>query len=139
MREPTAAEVLYAWHTAALQQVTLYKGVNASRIPVTSEPQPGWYRGTLVPKGAWVPARIWMEQEVDEIGELLAPEVLRCEIDGGVREPDQEWLWLCKQPISFKEFDYMTRLRAWQRVNAPDEYDAARQPVDHLSTPILEE
>lgn len=140
MREPTSRDAVYAWHKSAMGERVLYKGDNIARIGVTDEPQAGWFKTELVRKGTLVPARIWLEQPIDEeTGELSGDEVMRCEVDGEPRDPDQQWLFLCKRPISEREFAHMTGLRRWQRINAPDEYDAARRPVDHMKTPILEE
>lgn len=129
MRHPTPIDELYAWHSAAI----------AGKSPtVTSDPQCGWFKVPLVKGATPVPARIWCEQKI-EAGELIEPERLVCEVDGIARDPEEQWPWLCKRPIRVTEFEYLTQLRRWQRVNAPDEYAAAREPVDHLSTPVLEE
>lgn len=130
MRKTTPHHHLYAWHSMAL---------SGSRVVVTTEPHCGWFKVPLVKGGSMVPARIWCEQPVDEAGDLTAPETMLCEVDGERRDAEDQWPWLCPRPIAFAEFDYMTRLRRWQRVNAPAEYAAARAPVDHLSTPVLEE
>lgn len=134
MRRPSKLEVLYEWHTQACAGRAWHYRLNES------EPRCGYFKTRLVPRGPFVPARIWMEQITDdETGELTQPEVLRCEIDGVPKEPLEEWVRLCNQAISHNEFDYMTRCRHWAKANDHDEYQAAWRPVDHLSTPILEE
>jgi len=137
MRQPTAHDLVYAWHTEAMVEVRRVGRERAS-LPVHNEPQCGWFGTMLVRKGAWVPARVWLDQPIDEVGELAGDEILRCEVDGRERDAGEQWLFLCQQPISEREFDHMTALRRWQRVNAPYEYSAAWKPVDHLKTPISE-
>lgn len=130
MRAPTPPEIALAWHSARL--------AGAELETVHEEPHAGWFKRRLVKKGCWVPARIWLEQETDEAGELIAPERMLCEVDGQRRDPADQWLWLCQEPISEREFNYLTRLRAWQRINAPEEWDPM-VPVDHTKTPIVED
>lgn len=99
----------------------------------------GWYKVRLVRKGEFVPARIYVFALVDPVtGELIADEQCRCEIDGKPRNPAREIGWMVSNPIKHSEFKYMTALRRWQRINAPEEYEAAWRPVDNLSTPIPE-
>lgn len=138
MRQPSDLTLVYAWHAQALGRVVVYQGKNVARIAVNDEPQAGWFKTQFVRKGPWVPARIWLDQPIDPAtGELVGPEEYRCEIDGVLQDADRHWLFLCRQPIAESEFQYMTALRRWQRVNAPDEYDCAWRPVVHLSTPVL--
>lgn len=134
MRMPTPIEDQLAWHRGAVA----VDGSVPIAAAVHADPQCGWFKRRMVKKGCWVPARIWLHQVVDhETGELSEPQQLLCEVDGERYEADDQWLWLCKEPITQAEFDYLTELRAWQRVNAPHEWDAT-VPVDHLSTPVLE-
>lgn len=95
MRQPTPFAQLYAWHTAALR----------GESPQTheGEPQCGWFKTRLVKGGPWVAVRIWCDRDIDpESGELIGPEVLRCEVDGEPRRPDAIWTFLT--PISRAEF-----------------------------------
>lgn len=133
MRAPSDTSRLYDWHTQAVAGRAWHYKLNED------DPLCGWFKARLVKKGPFVPARIWLDQPVDEDGQLTGPEELRCEIDGLPKDPLEQWTRLCQYAITESEFVYMTRLRAWQRVNEPDEYEAAWRPVDHLSTPILEE
>lgn len=129
MRTPTPLEDLYAWHAAAL----------AGRPPViTHEPHCGWFRCRLVKKGCWVPAQIFMVQLTDtETGELIMPEEQLCTVDGVQRDAEEQWLFLSENPTTEKDFEFQTRLRAWLRVNEPDEWDPYR-PVDMTKTRIQE-
>lgn len=130
IRRPTPLTELYAWHSAIL----------AGHRPLTpvGEPQPGWFKRRLIKGGVFVPARIWLEQEIDEItGELMADERLLCEVAGERRDPDEEWTWLAGHPISEAEFDYMTATRSWAAWHAPNAPEAnPRRALNHLTTPI---
>ncbi len=137
MRTPTSPEAALAWHAAALAARTDWQRKNLTPVGVNEDPQAGWFKRRLIKNGPWVPARIWLDQEVED-GELLAPERVLCEVDGQRRDALDQWLWLCQEPISEREFIYLTRLRAWQRVNAPEELERVGR-VDHTETPIVEE
>jgi len=102
IRQPSTKARLYAWHRAAV----------AGENPPRHEglPECGWYRTRLVKGGPWVPVRIWCEQEVDpQTGELTAPEVLRCEVDGMLRDPARAWTFL--RPITRAEFEALSARR----------------------------
>jgi hypothetical protein len=132
---------MYAWHAAVLagRPAPIYEGEDGLLIGDNGFWTCGWFKVRHVRKGAFVPARIYLLQMIDpETGELTADEVLRCEIDGKDRDPLRAMHWIVETPIPKHEFDYLTALRHWQRVNAPEEYEAAWRPVDNLSTPILE-
>ncbi len=133
MRLPTPRDVAYRWHTEALKGVY---GDGESAHP--DEPQPGWYKRTLARGGVFVPARIWIFQDVDsETGELLSDEELQCEVDGGRRDAYDEWSWLCRHPISEAEFRYLTQLRTHAQLHEPDLPIAnPRRPVDWIKAPL---
>lgn len=149
IRQPSDSAQLYAWHSAALLVIARYGDFkSAPRFGQTGiaeydglsgiqgdDPQCGWFKRRLVKDGPWVPARIWLEQKIDQDGELTAPEILRCEVDGRPRDPHNEWTWLAARPIGKKEFEYMTDLRSWQRANAPRELTVAGA-IDHTKTPL---
>ena len=128
MREPTPIHVLYRWHHTAMT-----KGRTAVH---DGDPQCGWFKRRLVKGGPWVPARIWLEQSVDENDELDADEVYRCEVCGKERDPYDQWTWLANNPITEEEFNYMTELRewaGWNEVTSEPLYNPNR-PIDHLTT-----
>lgn len=130
MRTPTPRATLYAWHAQAL----------AGREPViTDEPQCGWYKRKLVKGGVFVPARIWMVQPIDaETGELVGDEILQAEVNGAYAEPQDCWSWLCANPITEAEFNYLTaRIEHAIRHEPEDPFADARKPVDLNRTPIL--
>lgn len=127
MRTPTPLAEALAWHTAAM----------AGHEPdTTEEPRCGWFKRKLVKHGPLVPARIWLDQEIDEAGELLADERLLCEVNGQWAGADDQWPWLCGNPISNAEFDYLTASIAWSAEHAPHEPRAnPRRAVDWLAVP----
>lgn len=96
IRRPTPTAELYAWHRAALAdpKTPRHDGL----------PECGWFKTRLVKDGPWVPAKIWVERDIDPVtGELTAPEEYRAEVDGMSRDPAKIWTFL--KPISRAEFD----------------------------------
>lgn len=131
IRQPTPLWEILRWHHNAL----------AGRKPPIheSEPQCGWFRRRLVRAGPWVPARIWLEQEVDEeTGELVADEVLCCEVCGEPKDPYDQWTWLAGQPISEEEFNHLMAVRRWAGWNEVESEPLAnpRKSIDHLKSQI---
>lgn len=130
MRQPTPLADQLAWWRHALH--------GSGKIVARSlEPQVGFYKRKLVSGGIHVPARIWLEQDVDETGELVADEVLRCEVNGEPRNPFHTWPWLFANPISEAEFRYMTAQAEW--ASQYSIFDPAANPYERLNpltTPI---
>ena len=135
IRWPTSNEELYAWHKTALEDVALHF------VPEpTQEPQCGWFKLRLVKGGPFVPARIWMFQPIED-GELVGDETFQCEVNGKFADAEDQWHWLCQNPITKAEFDYLTASLAWAADHAPDEPMAnVRQPIDwqKVPTPVFE-
>lgn len=101
MRSPTTSAQAYSWHRKAL----------AGENPPVHEgaPQCGWFKRRLVKGGPFVPARIFMQSEMDpETGELLSDEKLVAEVNGKRADPTECWTWICGQPISRAEYLDMT-------------------------------
>jgi len=101
MRQPTSDAETYGWWWAAL----------AGQKPGVHEDEPrcGLFKRRIQARGPFVPARIYLEREIDEeTGELLSDEVMRCEVNGQQRDPLTEWLWLAKHPISIEEHEEIT-------------------------------
>jgi hypothetical protein len=131
IRRPTPSEEQYRWWRLAL-----VNGVRA-HPPINDEPQCGYYRRRLCKGGAYVPARIWLEQEIGDDGELLGPEILRCEVNGQFADPQQQWSYLAKHPIPIEEYDFMRAYVQWARAYSPS--DPVANPykaIDNLQTPI---
>ena len=124
IRRPTTAAAAYAWHRAMLA------GDEPERHE--GEPQCGWFRARLVKGGPWVAARIWIERDIDENGELAGPEEYRCEVDGERRNPYGMWTYLT--PISRAEYDALLH----RRTMIPA-MQASMAAVDLIAEPILPE
>jgi hypothetical protein len=128
MRQPTPISEQYAWHRAALA------GDNPE---ITATPQAGWFKRRLVKGGPWVAGRLWLDQPVDELGELCGDETLQCEVAGRWADPEDAWTWLCANPISEQEFKYLTALAEHCAAHEPSHPSAnPRQPINHLQTPL---
>lgn len=131
MSKPTPHAALYAWHTNALL------GVLAEEPQAFNEDaECGWFKRRLVKDGPFVPARIWMYQPTDEAGDLVGDEVLQCEVNGQFADPQQQWSWLCGNPITEQEFNYLTAILKWSAENAPHEPMAnPRKAIDWTKVP----
>lgn len=78
--------------------------VSGQRIP--DLPQCGFYQRRLVQGGAFVPARIWREPEIDlTTAESTGRDVLLCEVGGRRRDPFSEWSRLAMSPV-LKQSEY---------------------------------
>ena len=123
MRQPTPFKVLFAWHSAAL----------AGKAPPIhdGDPQCGFYKRRLVRGGPWVPARIFVERDVDpRTGELTCDEVLRIEVEGlDAGDPADHWTYLT--PISREAFDHLVdfRLRDSRMFDARAQIDLSETPT----------
>lgn len=129
MRKPTPWPELYDWHTRALL------GLGPA---IHEMPQCGWYKRKLVKGGVYVPARIWMFQEVaPETGELLSDEILQCEVNGAYADPLDAWAWLCANPITETEFRYLTaRIAHALRHEPEDPFAQVKTTIDMNKTPL---
>lgn len=124
MREPTHIRQLYEWHRAALagDGPAIHDGM----------PECGWFKTKLIKGGPWVAARIWIEREIDiETGELTAPEVYRCEVDGERRNPENAWIRICKNPITKAEYLALVASK-----KTMPEMRATMKPIDLTQEPI---
>lgn len=123
MRQPTPYRDIYAWWQAATsgQRPPMHDGL----------PECGWFKRRWVKGGPWVPARIYLEREIDpETGELTSDERLRIEIeglDGG--DPAEHWTYLT--PITRAEFDHLIdyRLRDSRMLDARRKIDLSETPT----------
>lgn len=125
IRQPTPPSRAYAWHRAAI----------AGQRPDTHDglPEAGWFKTRLVTGGPWVAAKIWIEREIDPAtGDLAAPEVYRCEVDGERRDPARMWTYLT--PISKADYEALLH----RRLQIP-EMQASMAKVDLVADPILPE
>jgi len=130
MREPTSRAAAYVWHSRAMAGL---------EPPVVNEvPECGWFKRRLVKQGPFVPARIWLDSEIDpETGELMGDERLYAEVNGQWADPVEAWGWLCGNPISEAEFNYMTALHAHAERWEPQHPAAnSREKINDLKTPL---
>ena len=130
MRRPTPVGVLHAWHAAAL------RGLG----PVNDgTPRCGWYKRRLVRGGVFVPARIWMAQDIcPDTDELLSDEVLRCEVNGLCADPEEAWTWISGHPVTEQEFRYLAARIAFAILHEPqDPFAMPTQPIDLNQTPVM--
>lgn len=131
MTMPTPRSIAYAWHEQAIGDLSLHLDLTVSLDPCC-----GWFKRRLVKGGPFVAARIWLDAQVDEAGDLVSDEVMRCEVDGERRDPESEWSWLCGQPITESEFDWLSASVNWARAHSPGEPMAnPREPVDWARVP----
>lgn len=86
MRRPTPLMALLSWHRKAL----------AGDAPPIHDgfPQCGWYRTRFIKGGPWVAVEIICERDIDEAGELSAPETLVAIVEGHRRDPNRLWTFL---------------------------------------------
>jgi hypothetical protein len=120
---------MMAWHSNAM-----LKDLASEPIEYSEFPECGWFKVQMVRRGPYVPARIWLHQEVDpETGELACDERFVCEVNS--QEKDVAWWWskMCRHPISQAEFNYLIAKREWAEEHSPHEPAVnPSQPVDWL-------
>ena len=118
MREPTTAAQALRWHNKALIDKALHLPIEVD----FEAPHCGWFVTRACRGGPWVPARLWIEQEVcPDTGELLSDEVMRCEINGKLRDPYEAWIWLCSEPIDQARHAYLVARKDFAETWAPSE------------------
>lgn len=127
MRRPTPIDEQLQWW-----RLSVY---GEGTPPITDEPQCGWYKCRLVRGGVWVPAQIWLDQSVDERGELEGDEILRCRVANLMKDPYKEWLWLAPNPITQEAHDYLEHVLGFAREHDRRSPEAnPHRPVDWLRT-----
>lgn len=106
MRRPTPLSEMYRWWNAAVSKAS----GNELVVRHDWEPECGFFKTKFVRGGAWIPARIWIERDIDpETGDLTAPEVYRCEVGGERRDPYRMWVSL--RPIPRDEYEQLVEAR----------------------------
>lgn len=134
IRQPSTASSALAWYWQAINDKSLHLATEAINYDV---PECGWYQGRQTRGGPFVPVRFWLEQEVcPDTGELLSDEIIKCEINGREADPQAVWSWVCQDPITEQEFDYMVARAKFARKWAPDEPAANPfKPTDWSKVP----
>lgn len=111
MRRPIPDEELLSYHSRAL---------SGERVPVfEDEPQSGWYRRRMVKNGPWVPVMIWLEQEVDDAGDLCDEPRWTCLVDDEQADALDHWTRCAGKPILKATYDHMIADRRWMRQHDP--------------------
>lgn len=122
MRRPSTAAQIYSWHRAALTGCVppIHDGL----------PEAGWYKRKMVKGGPWVPARIFVERDIDpETGDLTSPERLVADIDGKRDDPARHWTHLI--PISRDEYQ-----RLLYRQSVTPQMAESNKPIDLTKEPL---
>lgn len=97
------------------------RSLAGEKPPVHDDPQPGYYRRKLAKGGPWVPVRIWIEQDIDDAGDLVVPPRVRCLLNGHEADAGEQWTWCCAEPITRAEYAYLLDTGRWAAAHAPDE------------------
>lgn len=100
-------------------------------------PQCGFYRTRLVKGGAFVPARIWREKQIDPVtGKDSGFDLLRCEVDGRPKDAMALFVRLSMDPIPEKEFRFMVADLSHAKAYRPDDPKAdPTKPIDLKKQP----
>jgi hypothetical protein len=106
------------WWREALEDAEYGDALSRSkRTPAPMEPQCGFYKRKLVRHGPFVPGRIWVETPVDDLGEADGDEVMKCVVDGRMKEPEDEWTYLCGHPITEREYNHLVKLSRYAKAH----------------------
>ena len=118
MREPSTNATALSWYCRALNDKALHLQPEIDY----NGPQCGFFETRLKSGGPFVPARIFLEQEVCEVtGELLSDELLKCEINGREFDPIDGWERVAANPITQAKFNFMVASAAYAKNYAPHE------------------
>jgi hypothetical protein len=134
MRSPTTAAAALRWHDAAIEQRDM-------RLPhevINDDPQCGWFECRLTAGGPLLPARIWLEQDIDDdTGELVDDETMRCQVVFVEKDPVEFWSHLAKRPITQERYDYLMALGDWAAEWAPAHpFNEPRKRIEARDIPI---
>lgn len=126
MRQPSDLYEAFAWWRDALN------GKAPAIHP--AEPHCGFFTRRMVRNGPAVPVAIWIEQEIDEAGELVSDERMVCLVGDREEDPATQWTYCAGNPIPEAEYRYLLAMREWASEHAPH-HPAAQpfKPIDPLS------
>lgn len=102
-------------------------------------PQCGYYERRITPKGLFVPACIWREDELDPItGAQTGQQILRCHVGNAPMDPILEWAKLGKHPITKEKYSFEIADRAWLAAHDPAHpKNRPHSPVDRTALPAV--
>lgn len=128
MRIPTSDEVRLAyWRDQLGHPISDRKALAHLDRRHWEEPEPGFYKLKIRRDGPFVPARVWLHQEIDpETGELTEDEHIRAEIDGrdaGFGYLEQRWTYF----KAIAENEYLALMAARERGDAVGDMMRASQ------------
>jgi len=109
MREPTSVAQALRWHRKAMEQINM----RLQHEVINDDPQPGWFEVRMVKGGPMLPARIWLEADVDDAGDLMDSETLRCQVVYVEHDPMKMWSRLSHRPISRERYDFLIAVGDW--------------------------
>lgn len=72
-------------------------------------PEAGYYKTKAVRNGPWLPARVWLEREIDDDGEQLNEDRILCLVNGVECDAVQEWVRLSAFPITPQEYERLRK------------------------------
>lgn len=134
MREPTTAAAVLEWHAEAMRQIEM----RLPHVVVNDDPQAGWFECRLVAGGPMLPARIWIEDDIEDVtGELLDEPKLRCHVVFIEKDPVEFWSNLAKRPITQERYDYLMAIGDWAAEWAPSHpFNEPRKRIAARDIPI---
>ncbi len=100
MRQPTPLNIQLDWWRRSLEgeQMPIHEG----------QPQVGYYKARAWSRGPYIPARIWLEQEIDfDTGQLADDEIYRAEIGEKPWDAMEAWIWVAQKPVTIKEYQWL--------------------------------
>lgn len=140
MRTPSDRKELYRHWAEQLKAIGDYPSVKAAIhagltvLPFDETPRCGFYKRRMIAGGPYVPVRIFLEQHIGADGELLAPEVLKCQIGPDFYDALAEWSWVYNRPISQAAYRLMIAEASWAKSQVVTIADPDIQ-VDFLTAP----
>jgi len=101
MRQPTNQSEAYSHWRRRLKGELLNIYIN--------DPECGYYKTRAWARGPYIPAKIWLEQEIDEHGELATDEILKAEVGEQEWDAHEAWLRIAAKPISLTEWEMLLK------------------------------
>lgn len=113
MTKPTDLVILQQWWREALAGDPRQ---TFNHLGDQWQPQVGFYRIKKA-AGSWYPVAIWMDQPVDDDGELCADETIIAKVGNRTIKDEMEienlWFKCCLLPVSYEAYTYALQYGAW--------------------------